>query len=833
MNFHFLKSFIDNVWINRIRWLLLLLLLLITQIQSKCYFSGSYGNVFGYGNNDDGQLGIGSCCLNKFFPIPVNFSLIIGSPCLNIVSVAAGGYHNMYLTSSRILYTAGNDAYGQLGINAFNTPMNKLTPIYTTGLGNRVVTSIAAGLYHSLIITNSSSVWSFGYNAYGQLGIGIYNDRPAPTAVINLPVGTVSAIAAGGYHSATIINGRVYTWGYNNYGQLGIGNKINSNTPIIVNGTGGFVGKTIIQVSAGISHTVLLTSDRLVYAFGLNLNGQLGDSTLVEKTVPTLSSRPAGQDILFIAAGGFHTLLLTNLSLVYGFGSDLYGQIGDNTISTNRTTATRVYPGTSMPAVVKISAGYYHSIALDINGKMWGWGANGYGQCGDGTSLASRPAPVLTDISLVTTLGFGFGNITEISAGANTNLIIEENMFCFGQFQSDACNYVNPAFPGGGGVCTDTDHCTCNTGYQGTQCEIPICYGLINQSACHFPNGTCYAYDDCHCNYGYSGDQCQDLLCYGQSNNSGCSYPNGICISPDNCACLNNQVAGNQCQYPICYGQFNVSACSFPNGTCIGFNNCSCEIGFTGTQCEHYICYGLIDTIACNHPNGTCISPDTCICNYGYTGDQCEFPICNYTYGTNACHYPNGTCISPETCSCADGYISTVEYCDSWKCFSIERTDNTSCSNENGTCIGPNQCACKDGYFGNECQVYGMCTQVNNCSDLGICIGFNNCSCFEGFFDLDCSKDCFDYNNCSHHGNCIDKENCTCFSGWLGKQCSIEKCDPEDTCNSNGYCSPDNECICYDFNFGVHCEHLDVRFGVAMIGGMVTLLILVLFFVVL
>ena len=187
------------------------------------------------------------------------------------------------------LLAFGLNVYGELG-NATNSGTVNPNPTPTlVALPGQVgpVTQSASGYVHSLAVTSSGQLYAFGNNAYGQLGVatnsGTGNANPTPTPV-TLPgaIGPVTQIAAGEYHSLVVTSsGQLYAFGYNAYGELGIatnsGTVTPNPTPTLVT-LPGQIGP-VTQITAGGNHSLVVTSSGQLYAFGLNQYGQLGNAT--------------------------------------------------------------------------------------------------------------------------------------------------------------------------------------------------------------------------------------------------------------------------------------------------------------------------------------------------------------------------------------------------------------------------------------------------------------------------------------------------------------------------------------------------------------------------
>ena len=284
-------------------------------------------------------------------------------------------------------------------------------------------------------------IFATGYNHDGELGDGSNIDRsvPQPIGVGGDTSPVIVAIAAGYSHSlALTADGSVYSWGLNDYGQLGDGAVAMRTTPAPVKLADGTPLTHIIAISGGNSHSLALTADGKVYAWGFNVNGQLGDGTTTQRDHPILI--PNFTNVVAIAAGGYHSLALTGNGKVYSWGYNSYGQLGSGAKDFNAHSAPAAVPG--LTGITAIAGGGYHSLALSASGAVFAWGQNAYGQLGDGTTtsrfsatavLASGDA-ALTGVSAIsagvyhsvvlkagTVFGFGYNATGQVGDGTTLN----------------------------------------------------------------------------------------------------------------------------------------------------------------------------------------------------------------------------------------------------------------------------------------------------------------------------------------------------------------------------------------------------------------------------
>ncbi|MFA4906544.1 MAG: DUF58 domain-containing protein, partial [Candidatus Margulisiibacteriota bacterium] len=242
---------------------------------------------------------------------------------------------------------------------------------------------LRAGVFHTLALTKDGRVFAWGHNDCGQLGLGDVNDHTQPTEVAGLR--DVAQLVAGDCHTLALTkDGRVFAWGHNGFGQLGLGDTKNRTQPIEVKGL-----RDIAQIVAGSSHAFAITKDGRVFAWGNNGFGQLGLGDVNDHTQPT---EVVGlRDVVQLRAGVFHTLALTKDGRVFAWGHNDCGQLGLGDVN-DRTQPTEV---AGLRDVAQFAVGSFHTFALTKDGRVFAWGNNDYGQLGLGdTSGRKRPTEV-------------------------------------------------------------------------------------------------------------------------------------------------------------------------------------------------------------------------------------------------------------------------------------------------------------------------------------------------------------------------------------------------------------------------------------------------------
>ncbi len=294
------------------------------------------------------------------------FNLTQLTDIAGVKRIAGGKDHFVALRDDGTVWTWGENNDGQLGLGDF---LGRAAPTRVTGLDN--VVAIAAGHRHTLALRTDGSVWAWGSNNGGQLGTGSQAIFASPTQVASLS--NAIAIAGGGNHSLAIrADGTVWAWGANDRGQLGIGSAgALVATPVQVTT---LTGK-YASIAAGENHSLAVRADGTVLAWGDNRWGQLGDGTLTQRNAPVpLASSAAGPvNGRAVVAGWNHSLVLGRTVLLFD----------------------------SMP--------------FDIDGALWAFGRNNNGQLGNGNNTDSN-VPMLLDSNTVF-------NVRAFAAGPFHNLI--------------------------------------------------------------------------------------------------------------------------------------------------------------------------------------------------------------------------------------------------------------------------------------------------------------------------------------------------------------------------------------------------------------------------
>ncbi|MEN6349224.1 MAG: immunoglobulin-like domain-containing protein [Syntrophomonas sp.] len=330
---------------------------------------------------------------------------------IQITPLAAGYFQSMAVKNDGSVWAWGLNDTGQLGDG---TTTNQFIPVQVHNLQD--IKAVSAGDYHSAALTGTGTVWVWGDNGSGQLGDGSETDHNTPVQVPGLT--GVTAIAAGGRHNLGLTgSGRIKAWGHSYYGQVGNGETItNCGTPVELSSLAG-----IVAVAAGANHSLaIMGSDGSVWAWGCNDRGQLGDGTNTSHSTPTKVPGLSGITAISATFRGDHSLAVAGDGSVWAWGANDYGQLGDGT-KTDRNTPVKVL-GLDGVKIVAVIAGHRHSLALASDGTVWGWGNNFDGQVGDGVATAAE-----TNVNTSASKVVGLTGATAIAVGGFHSLALKND----------------------------------------------------------------------------------------------------------------------------------------------------------------------------------------------------------------------------------------------------------------------------------------------------------------------------------------------------------------------------------------------------------------------
>ena len=342
------------------------------------------GQVLGWGDNSLYEQGNGTTTGPVTTPAAI-------TGLTGVIQVVGGSEAGFALRSDGTVYAWGSNTYGELGLG---DTTRRATPVQVPGLFG--VTSLAAGQYTTYAVKSDGTVLAWGLNADGEVGDGTVVNRPSPTPVAGLT--DVTSIAAG---SATAFalraDGTVWSWGSNLFGELGVGSAVASSpTASPIPGLAG-----AIEVSAKIYNGEALLANGTVMAWGYNVTGEVGDVTTTNRSAPVAVLGLTG--VTEIANADYNTYVLMADGTVRAWGQNDQGQLGDGSLITRLSPVTLA----GLSHVVSIGAGAYTGYAEQVDGSVYAWGENTYGDVGNGTVIEQNSPQLIPSLFAAVAIGPG------------------------------------------------------------------------------------------------------------------------------------------------------------------------------------------------------------------------------------------------------------------------------------------------------------------------------------------------------------------------------------------------------------------------------------------
>ncbi|XP_044743176.1 X-linked retinitis pigmentosa GTPase regulator-like [Chrysoperla carnea] len=292
-----------------------------------------------------------------------------------IIDIACGDEFTIVLCQNGRLFSFGSNEYGQLGLGHKKT-VNRPSCIKT--LKPFKVKLIACGRSHSIAVNEYNHIYTFGNNSDGQLGQSNTIDKDIPTKIEDSPTksnGKIIQVSAGSNHSAVLTEkGRLYIWGSNTEGQLGL--SIDTKVEKITAPTMVAVPEKIIHISCGYYHSGFVTENGNAYTFGenengklacgLNENGQLGigDENIKVVSEPVIINKNIfeNSDIMNVSCGERHTAFVTKTGKLFTCGDSKYGKLCNLSETNDSEFSPKLVSQFENVKVCGVSCGGCHTI---------------------------------------------------------------------------------------------------------------------------------------------------------------------------------------------------------------------------------------------------------------------------------------------------------------------------------------------------------------------------------------------------------------------------------------------------------------------------------------
>jgi alpha-tubulin suppressor-like RCC1 family protein len=335
------------------------------------------GTIWSWGRNyNNCSLGPISSTGDKSSPVQIVSSFVWQN-------VSGGAKYAVALSkNSSNLFASGTNTYGQLGDGFTSATSRRFNDFRQTFSNAPTWEKISAGHTFSLAIKQDSTLWAWGYNNIGQIGINNTANQSIPTQIS----GDFTLVSAGYDHAGAIkTDGSLVMFGKNTGGTLGDNTGINRSSPVqtVAGGT------NWSKLSCGTINTGAIKTDGTLWMWGGNVSGSLGInfSSGIRSSPVQIGSNTTWSSI---SCGFYHTAAIKTDGTLWTWGDNLYGQLGDNTTINRSSPIQTVAGGTTWS---QVACGWKHTAAIKTNGTLWSWGDNSYGQLGDGT-ITQRSSPI-------------------------------------------------------------------------------------------------------------------------------------------------------------------------------------------------------------------------------------------------------------------------------------------------------------------------------------------------------------------------------------------------------------------------------------------------------
>ena len=331
----------------------------------------------------------------------------------NWKQVACGGYFTAAIKTDGTLWTWGLNNNGQLGINEAGATTNRTTPV-TTFAGGTNWKQVVCENDVTAAIKTDGTLWTWGNNAGAQLGVNDTNRRCTP--VTTFAGGTNwKQVACGGHTAAIKTDGTLWTWGTNSYGKLGVNDTNRRCTPVQT-----FAGGTNWkQVDCGLLHTAAIKTDGTLWTWGYNAYGQLGVNDTADRPTPVTTF--AGGTNWKQVSGWYLTAAIKTDGTLWIWGRNYAALLGINAgggVTDKRCTPVTTFAGGTNWK--QVDCGYGISAAIKTDGTLWTWGQNINGQLGtNDTNMRCTPVQTFAGGTNWKSLACGRNHASAVTSGTD------------------------------------------------------------------------------------------------------------------------------------------------------------------------------------------------------------------------------------------------------------------------------------------------------------------------------------------------------------------------------------------------------------------------------
>ena len=330
--------------------------------------------LYSWGDNVVGQLGLGDIT-SRSSPVQVG-------ALINWYQVSGGTNYSLAIKSDGTMWAWGRSIDGQLGLGDIT---HRSSPVQIGALTNWA--QVSAGLGdHSLAIKTDGTLWAWGRNTFGQLGLGDITSRSSPVQVGAL-TNWYQVSSGAAYSLAVKTDGTLWGWGYNFSGEIGDGTTTARSSPVQVGSLTNWSQVTSGGSADDNTYSLAVKTDGTLWAWGINTSGQLGLGDRTHRSSPVQVGTLTNW--YQVSSGTAHSLAVKTDGTLWAWGINTNGRLGLGDI-TSRSSPVQVGALTNWK---QVSNGLSQVLAVKTDGTLWAWGFNGSGRLGLGDTTA-RSSPV-------------------------------------------------------------------------------------------------------------------------------------------------------------------------------------------------------------------------------------------------------------------------------------------------------------------------------------------------------------------------------------------------------------------------------------------------------
>ena len=342
------------------------------------------GNLFTWGYNSNSQLGVNDTT-NRSTPV----TTIAGGTNWKQISCSGAHfnffYHTAAIKTDGTLWVWGNNNNVQLGTN---DTIRKSTPV-TTFAGGTDWKQVSCSGNHTAAIKTDGTLWTWGNNSSAQLGDNSIVNKSTP--ITTFAGGTNWKQVSAGYKSCMAIktDGTLWSWGYNGRGQHATNDTTTRSTPVTT-----FVGGTNwMQISNGFRHRAVIKTDGTLWTWGYNNSGQLGINNTTTQIITPVTTFAGGTNWKQVFCGENSSAAIKTDGTLWVWGIGFNSGLGV-TDATNRSTPVTTFAGGNNWK--QVSVGTHRMGAIKTDGTLWLWGSGNDGAIGNFSTSPARSTPVTT-----------------------------------------------------------------------------------------------------------------------------------------------------------------------------------------------------------------------------------------------------------------------------------------------------------------------------------------------------------------------------------------------------------------------------------------------------